>query len=209
MVKTTAGRGRIDKRQAILAAAFVVFARRGYDQACMQEIADEAGVAKPTVYNHLTDKENLFRHAVLAAADAVLAENLAVVERLRTPGTDLRATLADVAYRLARVCAGERCRALRSLTYGQAAQFPELIDDVRTRTSDRLTDALADRLARLSLAGLFRQGDPALAAEQFLALLTGPLEARSRAGTHAVSAANTRIVANAAVDTFLRAYRPE
>jgi hypothetical protein len=114
-----------------------------------------------------------------------------------------------VAYRLARVCADERCRALRSLTYGQAAQFPALIDEVRTRTSDRLTDALADRLARLSLAGLLRQSDPALAAEQFLALLTGPLEARSRAGGQAVSAANTRGVANAAVDTFLRAYRPE
>ncbi|WP_372343089.1 helix-turn-helix domain-containing protein [Streptomyces sp. KL116D] len=28
------------------------------------EIAEEAGVAKPTVYNHLSDKENLFRHAV-------------------------------------------------------------------------------------------------------------------------------------------------
>lgn len=51
--------------------AFEVFARRGYDQACVQEIADQAGVAKPTVYNHLTDKPTLLREAMRAAADSV------------------------------------------------------------------------------------------------------------------------------------------
>ncbi|SFJ84195.1 DNA-binding transcriptional regulator, AcrR family [Amycolatopsis sacchari] len=209
MVTATSARGRIDKRQAILAAAFTVFARHGYDQAGVQEIAAEAGVAKPTVYNHLADKANLFRHAVLAAAEEVMAENLAIAERLREPGGDLRATLEDVAYRMARVCAGERARALRSLAHGQASRFPDLIDLVRERTSDRLSEALADRLARLSLAGRLRRCDPALAAEQFLALLTGPLEARSRSGTRTLSTADTRTVADAAVDTFLRAYRPD
>ncbi|ADI03638.1 TetR family transcriptional regulator [Streptomyces bingchenggensis BCW-1] len=205
----TAARGRIDKRQAILEAAFTVFARRGYAQACVQDIADEAGVAKPTVYNHLGDKENLFRHAMEAAADAVMRENLAVVERLRTTGDDLRAALEDVAYRMLKVCCGERSRALRSLTYSQVATFPELIETVQGRTSIGLGEAVADRLARLSLSGRLRQCDPGQAAEQFLALLTGPMEARSRLGTREVSAAETRAVANAAVDTFLRAYAAE
>ncbi|MFC7328112.1 TetR/AcrR family transcriptional regulator [Marinactinospora rubrisoli] len=199
-------RGRIDKRQAILDAAFVVFARHGYGQACVQEIAEEAGVAKPTVYNHLSDKENLFRHAMEAAADAVMMENLAVVERLRDPGSDLRAGLEDVGYRLLRVCCSERARSLRWLTYAQVARFPDLVGVVQDRTSNRIGDALADRLARLSLAGRLRSCDPATAAEQFLSLLTGPIEARSRLGTREVSAADTRAVAVAAVDTFLRAY---
>ncbi|MER8156682.1 TetR/AcrR family transcriptional regulator [Streptomyces sp. NPDC094472] len=199
-------RGRIDKRQAILDAAFTVFARRGYGQACVQDIANEAGVAKPTVYNHLTDKETLFRHAMEAAADAVMAENLAVVERLREPGDDLRAALEDMAYRMLQVCCGQRSRALRRLTYAQAADFPDLIEIVQGRTAIRLAEALADRLARLSLAGRLRPGDPAQAAEQLLALLTGPMEARSRLGTRKVSAAETRTVARSAVDTFLRAY---
>lgn len=203
---TRAGRGRIDKRQAILDAAFAVFARRGYDQACVKEIAEEAGVAKPTVYNHLSDKETLFRHTLEAAADAVLAENLAVVERLRDPGDDLRAALGDTGHRLLKVCAGERSRALRWLTYSQVGGFPDLIEAVQSRTSDRLTEALADRLARLALAGRLRPCEPTLAAQQFLALLTGPLEARSRLGTRKVTAAETRAVADAAVDTFLRAY---
>lgn len=200
--------GRIDKREAILEAAFVVFARRGFSQACVQEIAEEAGVAKPTVYNHLNDKENLFRHAMEAAADAVMAENLAVAERLRDPGDDLQAVLEDVAYRMLRVCCGERSKALRWLTYAQVARFPDLIDAVQGRTSKKLAEALADRLGRLSLAGRLRPCDPELAAEQFLALLTAPMEARSRLGTRKVPVAETRAVAAAATDTFLRAYGP-
>ena len=207
MTATARGaRGRIDKRQAILDAAFVVFARRGYAQACVKEIADEAGVAKPTVYNHLADKETLFRHAVETAADAVAAENLVVLERLRAPGDDLREALADTGHRLLGVCCGERSRALRWLTYSQVGGFPDLIEAVQSRTSDRIAEALADRLARLVLAGRLRSCDPALAAEQYLALLTGPLEGRSRLGTREVPAAEIRAVADAAVDTFLRAY---
>ncbi|MBF6476445.1 TetR/AcrR family transcriptional regulator [Nocardia abscessus] len=202
----TPSRGRIDKRQAILDAAFVVFARRGYAQACVQEIAEEAGVAKPTIYNHLNDKETLFRHALTAVSDAVLAENLSVVERLRNPGPDLRAAMEDLAYRLIRVCCSERSRSLRWLTYGQVAQFPDLIDIVVSRTSDQLAEALADRLARLSLSGRLRACDPATAAEQFLVLITGPMEGRSRLGTRKVATAEMHAVATAAVDTFLRAY---
>ncbi len=201
-----ATRGRIDKRQSIAAAAFTVFARRGYASASLQEIAEEAGVAKPTVYNHFADKETVLRQALAAAADRVLAENLTVVERLRSPGADLRAALEDVAYRLIRSCCSEQSRALRWLTYAQVAQFPDLIEIVMSRTSDQLGDALADRFARLSLSGRLRTGDPATAAEQFLVLITGPMEGRARLGTRQVSTADMRTVAATAVDTFLRAY---
>ncbi|MGW5867044.1 TetR/AcrR family transcriptional regulator [Streptomyces sp. NPDC055239] len=204
-----AARGRIDKRQAILDAAFAVFARRGYAQACVKEIAEEAGVAKPTVYNHLADKEHLFRETMEAAADLVRAENLAAVERMREPGDDLRAALEDVAYRMLQVCCTERAMALRRLTYAQVTGFPDLIDVVQGRTSNGLCDALADRVARLSLAGRLRPCEPTLAAEQFLALLTGPMERRSRLGTRKVPAAEVRAVAVAATDTFLRAYGAE
>ncbi|MBW5252740.1 TetR/AcrR family transcriptional regulator [Streptomyces sp. P01-B04] len=201
-----APRGRIDKRQAILDAAFAVFARRGYAQACVQEIADEAGVAKPTVYNHLGDKENLFRHAMANAADLVMAENLAVVERLRDHGDELRAALEDIGNRLLKTCCGQRASSLRALTYAQLAAFPDLAEVVQGRASGRLGDALADRFAQLALAGHLRAEDPVRAAEQFLALLTGPMEARSRLGTRKVDAAETREIVRAGVDTFVRAY---
>jgi hypothetical protein len=67
-------------------------------------------------------------------------------------------------------------------------------------------DALADRLARLVVAGHLRHCDPAQAAEQFLALLTGPFERRSRLGTRPLPAAEVDEVADQAADTFLRAF---
>jgi TetR/AcrR family transcriptional repressor of mexJK operon len=45
-----------------------------------------------------------------------------------------------------------------------------------------------------------------VAAEQFLTLLTAPIEARSSLGTKKVTTAETREVAQAAVTTFLSAY---
>ncbi|MGX2994405.1 TetR/AcrR family transcriptional regulator [Streptomyces sp. JNUCC 64] len=203
---TGGGGGHIDKRRAILDAAFTVFARRGYAGACVKEIAEVAGVAKPTVYSHLTDKENLFRHAMETAAEAVAEENLAVLERLRDPGEDLAAALDEVAQRLSRICRSERSLALRRLTHAQVGEFPELVTAVHARTAVRIAETLADRLARLSLAGRLAPGDPSHAAEQLLSLLTGPLELRSRLGTRRVTAAESREIATRAVRVFLAAH---
>jgi TetR/AcrR family transcriptional regulator, mexJK operon transcriptional repressor len=198
-------RGRIDKRQAILAAAAAVFAREGYALAGVEVIAAEAGVAKPTVYNHFGDKETLFREAIAADADRALAEHLAAVDELRA-GNDLRTTLENVGHHMLVCHCEDRSVALRRLLSAELTRFPDLIDIVRGRAADRVTDALADRIARLSLAGRLRRLDPTQAAEQFIALLTGPIEARSRLGTRTVPDDELWAVTRAAVDTFLRAF---
>ncbi|WP_431921537.1 TetR/AcrR family transcriptional regulator C-terminal domain-containing protein [Amycolatopsis tucumanensis] len=202
-----ATRGRIDKRQAILDAAFTVFARQGYAQACVAEVAAEAGVAKPTVYNHFSEKANLFRESMTAEAAKAIADNLAAVDRLRDTGEDLRAALEQVGRRLIDCYTDDRSWAFRRLLQAELARFPELLDTVQTRAGTNVvTDALADRLARLALEGRLKITDPARAAEQFGALLTAPLESRTRLGTRALPAAERNAVAAAAVDTFLRAY---
>jgi AcrR family transcriptional regulator len=198
-------RGRIDKRQAILAAAGEVFAREGYALAGVDAIAAEAGVAKPTVYNHFGDKETLFREAIAADADRALAKHLAAVDELRD-GNDLRATLENVGHHMLVCHCDERSVAVRRLLSAELPRFPDLIDIVRGRAADRVTEALADRLARLALAGRLRLFDPAQAAEQFIALLTGPIEARSRLGTRQVPDDELWAVTRGAVETFLRAF---
>ncbi|MFD3530037.1 TetR/AcrR family transcriptional regulator [Streptomyces sp. NPDC058664] len=193
-------RGLIERRQAILDGAFTVFARRGYAQACVKEIAQEAGVAKPTVYSHLNDKESLYREAVEAAADRIGARGLAVVEQLRETATDAdpRAALTAVARGLLKEFGGEDATAVRRLACAQTAQFPDLVASVRGRTALRVRSALADRLARMALDGRLGGCDPELAAEHFLSLVTGSLEYRSDAAPETVAVP--------AVDVFLRAY---
>lgn len=199
-------RGRIDKRQAILAAAFAVFAREGYALAAMDVIAAEAGVAKATVYNHFGDKETLLRAAIAAEADRTLAGNLAAVEQLSPQGGQVRGMLEDVGLQLLRCYLDERAWAVRRLLLAEINQFPDLLDIVEGAASDRVTEALADRMARLTVAGRLRVTDPLLAAEQFAALLLGPMDKRSRLGTREVPDAELRAVARAAVRTFLQAF---
>lgn len=206
MTKATAPGGRVDKRRTILDVAFTVFARRGYARASVQEIADEAKVAKPTVYNHFGDKETLFRGSMAAAADSVAADTLDAIEPLRDVGADVRETLGIAASRLLRICSAERSHALRSLAYAELATFPGLAATMQERTSTHLTEALADRFARLVLSGALRSCDPATAAEQFLALLIGPLESRSRLGARTLPEDELEGIAESAVDTFVRAY---
>lgn len=202
-------RGRIDKRHAILNAAFTVFSRKGYSQSCVNEIAAEAGVAKPTVYNHLDSKENLFRHAMTAAAEGAMARNLAAIEGLRDAGGELRGALEELGLQLLLCYANEQSWALRRLLYAEVTQFPDLLDIVLGNGTNRLAEALADRLARLTLTGRLRVTDPAAAAEQFLALLTGPVDIRSRLGTRLLTEPELRDVAENAVSTFLLAFAAE
>lgn len=199
-------RGRIDKHEAILRAAFEVFSRKGYAQASIDVIAAEAGVAKPTVYNHFGDKEQLFREAIMADAESVTAKNLAAVDRLVDTGDDVRAGLEDAGYQLLRCHCDDQSWALRRLLYAEIVRFPDLLDVVRGRTASHVEQALADRLARLSVTGHLHITDPVVAAEQFIALLTGPVDTHSRLGTRRLSENELRSIVDAAVSTFLQAY---
>jgi len=202
----TGTRGRIDKREAILQAAFRVFARKGFANACVKEIAAEAKVAKPTIYSHLDDKDALFREAMAAAAESVSATSAAAVEGLRHPGEDLVGAFGVAARLLLDSCLTESSRALRRLTYAELPRFPELLDTVRGALNGRLIDDLAGHFALLSLAGRLHVADPVLAAEQFVSLITGPMEICSEMGTREVAEEKAAEVAAAAVRTFLAAY---
>ncbi|MFQ3649888.1 MAG: TetR/AcrR family transcriptional regulator [Gemmataceae bacterium] len=56
--------GKAQRRDDILAAAARVFARHGYAGTEMQAVADEAGLAKGTLYLYYEGKEQLFLDAV-------------------------------------------------------------------------------------------------------------------------------------------------
>ncbi|MEV0550592.1 TetR/AcrR family transcriptional regulator [Nocardia salmonicida] len=198
-------RGRIDKQQAVLAAAFIVFARAGYAQARVDEIAAVAQVAKATVYNHFGDKENLFRQVVQSLTNTALAANLAAVEQLVGDGTDLPENLREVGLQLATCYCLEESRALRRLVAAESAHFPDLIDIV-AEVPHRVVQTLADRLSRLALAGVLRIDDPELAATHFTALLTGSIDTRSKLGTHPLATPELRIISDAATTTFLKAF---
>jgi TetR/AcrR family transcriptional regulator, cholesterol catabolism regulator len=84
-------RERFDRRQEeLVAGAAREFARRGYDQTTMQELAASLGVATGALYHYFSAKEQLLRaicdqlmEPLLASARQLVADEPEPVERLR------------------------------------------------------------------------------------------------------------------------------
>jgi TetR/AcrR family fatty acid metabolism transcriptional regulator len=84
-------RARGDKREAILRAATRVFARKGFHQSQVADVARAAGVAAGTVYLYFRSKDDLLISLVertvreaIAEGRAALASRRDPIERLRT-----------------------------------------------------------------------------------------------------------------------------
>ena len=84
---------RAGGRDRILQVARAAFVDRGYADVSMQEIATAAGLTKPAIYYHFTDKQDLFEAVVLAE---MVRLHHGVAEQL-APGPPLRAQLERVA----------------------------------------------------------------------------------------------------------------
>ncbi|MGW2478071.1 TetR/AcrR family transcriptional regulator [Streptomyces sp. NPDC001665] len=201
-----AERGRLDKRRAIVEAALRVFAQVGYAQASLDVIAGEAGVSKPTIYNHLGSKEKLFRYVMTETAARSNAKTLDVLTAFPADPDQLRPGLENLATKLVDCYCDEQSEAVRRLLYAEAVRFPDLFDAVRASGPNQFTEALAGRLARLANAGHLRVEDPVRAANQFIALVYDELPGMSALGTRPLDPAEVAEVVTAGVDTFLRAF---
>lgn len=82
------------KRDAILAAALGLFRRYGFRRTSIDQIAAEAQVAKPTIYAHFTDKDELFVAACQRVMDTILDEARAASAREADLAARLTAMLA-------------------------------------------------------------------------------------------------------------------
>ena len=84
------------RRQAILDAGLVVFARDGFAAARLDAVAARAGIAKGTIYLYFRDKEDLFEQIVRGAVAPVLAQAEAVAALPERPTRDLLALIFQV-----------------------------------------------------------------------------------------------------------------
>jgi AcrR family transcriptional regulator len=191
------------KARQILRGAREVFLEQGFEGASVDEIARRAGVSKGTLYSHFGDKKALFlafvhdgcREMVGRIVDAASAD-ASVADTLRRIARDYLAFLfAPFTLEMFRLIVAE------------SARFPEV-----GRTFFESGPAVAvHRLSRLLTAadsrGELHVPDPELAAHQFAELCRADLFYKRIFGikTRATPAELER-VADAAVETFLRAY---
>jgi AcrR family transcriptional regulator len=72
--------GEGDLKARLLLSALSHFAAKGYDGVQVKQVAEEAGVSKPTLYYHFGSKEGLFRQLCLVSLGSMAARIQAMVE---------------------------------------------------------------------------------------------------------------------------------
>lgn len=83
------------RRSEILETATKVFARRGYPNTDVQEIADKVGVGKGTVYRHFGTKKRLFLAAVEKGVRELVEAILKRIASCSDPVTQIKVGLVE------------------------------------------------------------------------------------------------------------------
>ncbi|MEU4834177.1 TetR/AcrR family transcriptional regulator [Streptosporangium sp. NPDC023615] len=204
------GENRSDrKHRAILDAATEVFLRNGYLGTTVEEVAAVAGVSKPTVYKHFTDKRRLFLEIVAATVDEagqVVQDAVSGLADTR----DVEADLRELARRQLALVLRPRVVQLRRLVIGETSRFPELGRTFYERGPGRTIAALAKAFADLDARGALLAADPVTAATQFNWLvMSAPVNQAMLLGDdRAPTALELDHHVEGAVRVFLAAYGP-
>jgi TetR/AcrR family transcriptional regulator, cholesterol catabolism regulator len=80
-------------RPDIVAAATRVFSQRGYHAASMNEVAEELGMRKPSLYHHVRKKEDLLFAIHEQLIDELIEETISVLLTAHTPEEKIRRVL--------------------------------------------------------------------------------------------------------------------
>ena len=90
MARKTSRNGTSGKRESILRAATRVFARSGYFNSKVADIAREADVADGTVYLYFKSKEEILHSIFDQNMAEAIASGRVLIEKVRDPGEKLR-----------------------------------------------------------------------------------------------------------------------
>jgi AcrR family transcriptional regulator len=130
-----------DRRAQILDAALVCFAKRGFHQTSMHDIAAEAGISVGLIYRYFENKEAV----ISAMADQHKKEISEVLQRARQAPT----LLESVEILFTAHCCENEPRVISAFVvdlYAEASRNPRMADlvrDVLRTAMDGLTDLIA------------------------------------------------------------------
>lgn len=194
-------------RLAIVDAARLLFLRDGYAGTTMEDIAEEAGVAKRTVHYQYPDKEALFGeivHEFIAFAET-FARELREEFVIGVAAGALRPALHDLGRRHALAIVRPEVIALRRLVITESRTLPTLAREYYDRVPGQVIESLAIALGHLRQAGL-RVSKRRRAAAQFAYLVAGELLDRAMLTGQVPAKREIVECAREGVETFLARY---
>jgi TetR/AcrR family transcriptional regulator len=155
-----------ERVDAILDAAYVCFTRHGVRRTTMDDLARQAGMSRPAVYQYVRNKEDAFQRLVRRLLDETLAASRAGMESERGLARRLAAALEAKLALVTRVWRDSPAHAAELLSI-DARMSADLIADFDEAMHQLLADALLKA----------HPGTDAKAVAEILLALTRGLEA--------------------------------
>jgi TetR/AcrR family transcriptional regulator of autoinduction and epiphytic fitness len=157
---------RPESRSAIIDAAERLFLERGFGSVSMDELAEAAGVARRTLYNQFSSKEEIFREMLLRVSGQL--------ERAFPPGIETEGDVEEVLRLIARMILklheNPGYLGFLRMVVADARQFPWIAEEFAA-VMEPQTKRLTRYLAHLTAIGVLECRNPLLAAHQFMGLL--------------------------------------
>ncbi|MDX8156441.1 TetR/AcrR family transcriptional regulator [Acinetobacter pittii] len=194
----------LEKRARILQAAKAIFLKSGYHGTSMNQIAQEAGVTKLTVYNHFQDKVNLFICAITETCE----ETLCTKQFDLDTSADFYQTLFIVCSRALQIIYSPEALKLDHVLLELAAEQNPLALQFFEASHTRMENQLAEFFQKATQLGFIQADDPIYQTELLLTLLLGVRHHKVLLGiTAAPNAQELEQIIRDAIDLFLLKYR--
>lgn len=159
---------RRKRHQAILEAAITLFARNGFSETGISDIARAAGVSHGTIFRYFPSKEELFRSAVM--------EPLQIVDRAMAgppiEGTPLERIRHMLRRQVEFIARHREYLRLTQHVLGHRDRFPALAEELLA-FSERFGGVLVPLIREGQDGGELAPGDPAAIAICYFAFLNG------------------------------------
>jgi TetR/AcrR family transcriptional regulator, regulator of autoinduction and epiphytic fitness len=153
-------------REAIVDAAERLFLERGFGSVSMDELAEAAGVARRTLYNQFSSKEEIFRE--------MLPKVSSQLEHALSPGVETQGNVEDVLRLVARMILElhkhPKYLGFLRMVAADSREFPWIAEEFAT-VIDSQTERLVRYLAHMTAMGIVDCCNPVLAVHQFIGML--------------------------------------
>ena len=157
---------RNGSREVIVDAAERLFLERGFGAVSMDDLAEAAGVARRTLYNQFTSKEEIFREMLLRVSGQL--------ENLLPPGIETQGDVEEVLRLIAHSILDLHRRpgylGFFRMVVADSRQFPWIAEAFAAVMEPQM-ERLARYLAHLTTMGILDCRNPMLAAHQFMGVL--------------------------------------
>jgi AcrR family transcriptional regulator len=147
---------KAERRQQILAAARDLFARRGYHQTTIDDIVDEAGVARGTYYLYYEDKRAVFADLIdrFSQRLSMAIDRIVTDDATRPVADQVRANIRAILG----VCLAER--AMTKILFTDAAGIDSAFDRKLATFYDAAVQLLTESLRDGQTLAIVRDGEP-------------------------------------------------